>query len=104
MLPQAQVTQRWRARRDSYRPVGEPIHTRLYEVAPIAIDGPAKDFVIHHHYSGSYPAARFRFGLYRHQVLVGVAVFSHPCGDRGLTSVFPGTATDPRRTISVVHR
>lgn len=27
--------QRWRERRDSYRPAGETIATRLYEVAPI---------------------------------------------------------------------
>ena len=26
--------QRWRERRDSYRPAGETIATRLYEVAP----------------------------------------------------------------------
>lgn len=27
------VVQRWRARRDSYRPAGEPIRTADYEVA-----------------------------------------------------------------------
>src|SRR5262249_25959639 len=41
-----------------------------------------------------YPAARWRFGLFRRGVLQGVAVFSHPCNDRALTSVFPGRATD----------
>jgi len=35
-------------------------------------------FVERHHYSGSYPAARRRFGLYRGEGLVGVAVFSVP--------------------------
>jgi hypothetical protein len=94
VLPHHHVTQRWRARRDLYRPAGEPIRTSLYEVAPIANDGPAKDFVVRHHYSASYPAARFRFGLYHHCSLVGVAVYSHPCSDRVLTSVFPGAATD----------
>jgi 5-methylcytosine-specific restriction endonuclease McrA len=34
--------QRWRARRDSYRPAGEPIATRLYEVAEIPDDTTAK--------------------------------------------------------------
>ena len=87
-------SQRWRTRRDSYRPVGEPIQTALYEVAPITSDGPAKAFVTEHHYSGSYPAARFRFGLYRRAHLVGVAVFSHPCNDRVLTSVFPVPVTE----------
>jgi hypothetical protein len=82
--------QRWRARRDSYRPAGEAFAPRLHEVAPIADDGTAKRFVEAHHYSGSYPAARYRFGLYREGALAGVAVFSQPCSDKVLTAVFPG--------------
>lgn len=85
--------QRWRGRRDSYRLPDEIINTRLYEVAPIP-EREAKAFVSAHHYSGTYPAARFRFGLYRGAELVGVAVFSHPCSDRVLTNVFPGDARD----------
>lgn len=72
------IAQRWRARRASYRPVGEPIVTRAHEVAAIPDDRTAKDFVVAHHYAASYPAARFRFGLYRAAELVGVAVFSVP--------------------------
>src|SRR6185436_10478825 len=83
------VAQRWRARRDSYRPAGETIETSRYEVAEILEDRVAKAFVLEHHYSGCYPSARFRFGLYREHQLVGVAVFSHPCSDKVLTSVFP---------------
>lgn len=85
--------QRWRDRRDSYRPAGEVIDPRQFDVAEIA-ESPAKAFVLRHHYSGSYPAARFRFGLYRGGQLVGVAVFSHPVNDRALTSVFPCRAVD----------
>lgn len=70
--------QRWRSRQGSYRPLGEPINHRAYEVAPIVGDGDAKAFVVRHHYSGSYPAARVRIGLYRASELVGVAVFSVP--------------------------
>lgn len=70
--------QRWRARRDTYRPAGEPIRTSDYEVAAIPGDREAKAFVVAHHYSASYPAARERVGLYRHGVLVGVAIFSMP--------------------------
>lgn len=77
--------QRWRNKRDSYRPAGEPIQTSRYEVAPIADDRTAKDFVLAHHYSGSYPAARRRFGLYRSTQLVGVAVFSHPSNEKVLS-------------------
>lgn len=75
----AVACQRWRSGAASYRPAGETIATRLYEVAEIAKDGPARAFVEAHHYSRSYPAARRRYGLYRAGSLVGVAVFSVPC-------------------------
>ncbi len=81
--------QRWRDRRDSYRPAGETIRTLDYEVAAIADDNTPKAFVVRHHYSATYPAARFRFGLYRRGALVGVAVFSHPVNNASL-SIFPG--------------
>lgn len=70
------IVQRWRERRDSYRPAGEVINTSAFDVSPIADDSTPKAFVEKHHYSGSFPAARFRFGLYRRCDLVGVAVFS----------------------------
>lgn len=88
------LTQRWRERRDSYRPAGEAIATSRYEVAPIADDTTARAFVLKHHYSASYPAARWRFGLWRGPDLVGVAVFSHPSNDRTLTNVFPCPALE----------
>jgi hypothetical protein len=75
------VVQRWRERRDSYRPAGEPIRTSDYEVAMMRSDAEARAFVEAHHYSGSLPAARERIGLYRRGELVGVAVFSHPAND-----------------------
>lgn len=71
------VVQRWRDRRGSYRPAGETIRTAAYEVTPID-ERTAKGFVVRHHYSGTYPAARLRFGLFRRDVLVGALVFSHP--------------------------
>jgi len=48
-------------------------------VAPIT-EAQAKAFVVRHHYSGSYPAALFRVGLFETNPcrLVGVAVFSVP--------------------------
>jgi len=87
------VVQRWTHGRGSYRVAGEPIETRRYEVASIADDRTAKAFVVAHHYSGTYPAARFRFGLYRGHELVGVAVFSVPANPRSL-AVLPGAAAD----------
>lgn len=82
--------QRWLFRRDSYRPAGETIRPSEYDVEPLP-ELRAKDFVVTHHYSQTYPAARFRFGLYRRGELAGVAVFSHPCNERVL-SIFPGPA------------
>lgn len=82
------VCQRWNERRTSYRPARETIRTSEYDVAPIAGDNLAREFVERHHYSASYPAARERFGFYRFGELVGVAVFSHPTNDRCLTNVF----------------
>lgn len=87
--------QRWRERKAIFRRPDEQIRTADYEVAPIAEDATAKAFVEAHHYSGSFPAARFRFGLYRHGELAGVAVFSHPARDEVLTRVFStGDALD----------
>jgi hypothetical protein len=82
------MNQRWSYGRDHYRHDGEPIDPRDYEVAPIASDGPARAFVESNHYSNSYPAARWRFGMYRRGQLVGVAVFSHPASDKVLTNAF----------------
>jgi hypothetical protein len=77
--------QRWRDRRDSRRPAGEEIRTERYHVESID-EITAKRFVIQHHYSASYPAARCRAGLYRQgntcHELVGVAVFSVPMNQR----------------------
>ena len=73
------VCQRWTSRRTSYRPKGELFDPRAFKGAPTGDDTAARTFVQEHHYSASYPVARFRFGLYsRLGELVGVAVFSVP--------------------------
>lgn len=86
--------QRWNTRRDAYRPAGEPIRTAEYSVALIPDDATARAFVCAHHYSASYPAARFRAGLYHHDELVGVAVFSVPTNDAALAPWLPGSPRD----------
>lgn len=88
------MNQRWQHRRDSYRPAGEVIDTARYGVELIPDDTTAKAFVEAHHYSGSYPAARVRIGLYRMRELVGVAVFSVPCNNRVIPSYLEGVSPD----------
>ena len=79
------VCQRWRDRRGSYRLAGEPFDPRAHEVFEIADDTTARAFVTAHHYSGTYPAARRRFGLHARFVgLVGVAIYSQPMRDEVL--------------------
>src|SRR5919206_39104 len=82
------VTQRWRQGRTRYLPRREVIRPAEFEVAPLMDDGEAKLFIVRHHYSRSYPAARRRFGLYRRSQLVGCAVFSYPTHTKALTNVF----------------
>ena len=93
-MSSAIIAQRWRNGRASYRPARETIVPHEYDVATLP-EGSAKAFILDHHYSRSYPAARHRFGLYWRGHLVGVAVFSQPVQDRVLTRVFPtGSALD----------
>jgi len=90
--------QRWLERKALYRRIGEAFRASAFVVEELVGDTTAKQFVIEHHYSASYPAARFRFGLYERGTLVGVAVFSHPCRNEVLTSVFPG---DPMQSAEL---
>lgn len=71
-------TQRWRDRRQHWRvDRDEGFRKRDYSV-DIIRDRVARAFVVAHHYSGSYPVAVERVGLFRGTELVGVAVFSIP--------------------------
>lgn len=69
--------QRWRDGRPCF-PGRELLEPRSLEVAASTDDTATKRFVVQHHYSGTYPAARERFHLHRRGELVGVAVFSVP--------------------------
>lgn len=96
--------QRWREGRDSYRPAREVVDTRTMEVAPIAQDAVARAFVLTHHYAGSFPAARRRFGLYQSGALVGVAVFSVPVRTEVLRPLpDPSAAADLGRFVLLDH-
>lgn len=91
------VCQRWRQRRESWQPAksAERFDPRGYAVLPIPDDTTARRYIEAHHYSGSYVAARQRFGLFEAGRLVGVAVYSNPAGPHVLTSVLP--ELDPTR-------
>lgn len=72
------VCQRWRRHRSEYRPRGETIDTRRYDVAELTSDALAKAFVRQHHYARTCPPMRRRYGLYRGDELVGVAAYTVP--------------------------
>lgn len=72
------VCQRWVRRCARFVPPAVHFDRRHYEVAEIADDTTPSAFIEEHHYSGSYPNAWQRFGLYTRGALVGCAVFSVP--------------------------
>jgi hypothetical protein len=84
--------QRWNDRRHSWRHIREGgFNHRNYRVAPLD-EHTAKRFVLRHHYSGSYPAALRRFGLYHvadGEQLLGVAIFGVPVSERVLMLPLP---------------
>lgn len=90
----ATLCQRWREQRGTYRPAGEPIDPSRYGV-DLVEEREARAFVKQHHYSGTYPAARVRVGLYRSRSwitpeLVGCAIFSVPMQPRVWGRYTPG--------------
>lgn len=92
-----ELCQRWNRRRSSWRRTSEGgFDQGLYFVAPIG-EELAREFVLTHHYSGSWPVARLRYGLYDMLALrmVGVAVLGVPMSERVLTGPFP--TLDPYR-------
>lgn len=91
---QMDFCQRWRDRRASYRPAGELFDPSRAGVELID-DAQAKAFVERHHYSGSYPAARLRAGLFikppfGKAELCGVGVFSVPMNQAVVPAYFAG--------------
>ena len=89
LWPDSDLSQRWTERRHSWRRTADGgFDRRRYEALPVP-EREAKPFVVAHHYEGTYPAARFAYGLHEGGRLVGVAVLSVPAHARVLTGVFP---------------
>ena len=88
--PSSQWCQRWTARVHSWRHTSEGgFDPQLYAVEAIT-ETTARDWVVKHHYSGSYPAASRRYGLLdRAGALRGVCVLGIPMSHSVLTNVFP---------------
>jgi hypothetical protein len=79
------ATQRWRDQRQHWRVDRDEGFRKADFSVDIVRDGVARTFVTNHHYSGSYPIARERIGLFRATRLVGVAVFSIPMNNDAVT-------------------
>ncbi|MFI7049061.1 Mom family adenine methylcarbamoylation protein [Streptosporangium sandarakinum] len=92
--PASPWCQRWTERRTpSWRHRSEGgFSADRYGVAALS-ETAAKEFILTFHYSGSYPAARLRYGMWdlaaSQPELVGVAVFSIPASRATLTNAFP---------------
>ncbi|WP_159599215.1 Mom family adenine methylcarbamoylation protein [Agromyces humi] len=102
ITPVSNSCQRWNDRKHSWRHPSEGgFDARRFEAVPLS-EAVAKAFTVRNHYSGSFPAARFAYGLTtdderlgtdgtlvdgRH--LVGVAVLSVPMSSAALSNVFP---------------
>lgn len=87
--PCYRLDKRWSHRRERWIPPAA-----LFDPGGFAVDGiserAARALVAEHHYSGSFPAARFSAGLWRKRGvhpadLVGVAVFSVPMQQQVVT-------------------
>lgn len=89
--------QRWLFQQDRYRPAGETIDPRRYEVAAIGA-GDANAFVKTHHYAGTPVYDRFRFGMFEAGRLMGVAIFSVPVNSKSV-EMFPGDAVELGRFV-----
>jgi hypothetical protein len=85
--------QRWRGRRHSFRHVSESGSDARRYAVEVLPETAAKEFVVGHHHSGSFPSARFRFGPYDlgagEVELRGVAVFGVPVMAAVLTRPLP---------------
>jgi hypothetical protein len=86
--------QRWRERRHSWcHTSAGGFNPRHYALEPLAVRT-AKEFVLRHHYSGSFPSAKKTFGLFNtsdgEPRLSGVAVFGLSVSRAVLERALPG--------------
>lgn len=87
--PASDFCQRWNNRQHTWRHRSDGGFDRDSYAVETLDEPTAKEYVTTHHYSGSYPAARLRYGLFDNDELVGVAVFGIPVQTAVLTNPFP---------------
>lgn len=87
--PASDYCQRWNHRQHTWRHRRDGGFDRDSYTVEALDEAIAKTYVTTHHYSGSYPAARLRYGLFDAGELVGVAVFGIPVQTSVLTNPFP---------------
>ena len=86
----ADCTQRWRNRCPTWRHRHEGgFDQARYTITEIPDDATARSFIEAHHYLGTCPAMRFRYGMYEADQLVGIAILSVP----GIDPNLEGTQT-----------
>jgi len=89
--PASEWCQRWETGRHTWRHRSDGgFDPARFTVDVIADDTTAKGYILDHHYSGSYPSAKLRYGLYTDGHLVGVCVLGFPPSRGVLTNPFPG--------------
>ena len=76
-LPLFDRDKRWRSGRQRFVVPPHVFNPAGYHVEPLRTKD-AKAFVLEHHYSSTFPAVRFAFGLFRLRELVGVATYGVP--------------------------
>lgn len=86
------VCQRWHLKCARFVVPSVRFEPRHHEVSEIPDDTTPRRFIKAHHYSGSYPNAWRRFGLYTRGELVGCAVFSVP-QNMAVLNPFPRNAS-----------
>lgn len=82
--------QRWAARTPTWRHTSDGGFDADRYVVEQIDEAVAKAYIVANHYSGSYPASKYRFGLFDGPRLAGVLVFGIPASARVLTIPFPG--------------
>lgn len=88
--PAGGLVLRWDRGAQTLRPATAGLFNPKRYTVEVLDHTPSKDYVLTHHYSGSWPSATLCYGLFDAGRLVGVCVFGVPTSKKVLTNPFPG--------------